>query len=179
MNYTTCIKPTFIRPKSVSEPKTSHLRQKIAFIDHAAILDTNCIEIIIIQPERDGIEQITEVLADRENVASLQIIGSTNMNNESLQLGMSLLNIYTLEAYIDNLQQWQNSLSKTPEILLYGCFVEIESIFQSFIQRLSIITKADIGAYVTFTDSIFGDDISSFNSLLVAWNSKMGANNYY
>ena len=71
-------------------------RQSITFIDQTAIADHRFIssfssdtELIVIQSDRDGIEQITETLADREHIASLKIIGSSNMSDTNLQLGIS------------------------------------------------------------------------------------------
>lgn len=177
MKYATCVESRYFPERKASNP-----RHQIAFIDQAAIVGQDYtrslspeVELIVIQSERDGIEQITEILADKENIASLQIIGSANIYDANLQLGISQLNVHTLEAYIDDLQQWQNSLSKSSEIMIYGCLVEVESNFQIFIQRLSNITKTDIGAYVTFDDSVAVNDTNDLfdcNSLMVAWHSR-------
>lgn len=151
----------------------------IAFVDSEAVKNQKSIlnsssatEIIIIDPTRDGIEQITEILAERRNIESLQIVASLTGNEGSLKIGSTQLNIHTLETYIDDLQQWNNALSATPEILIYDCLVLVESIFQNFIQQLSQITGADIGAFVTLSDSIaVNNQESDRYSLMVAWRS--------
>ena len=151
----------------------------IAFVDLAVVENLDFIaninsgtELIFIDPIRDGIKQITAILASRNNIKSLQIISSAKDNKGSLTIGSTQLNIHNLETYIDDLQQWQNALAANPEILIYGCLVLVESLFQNFIYQLAKITKADIGAFVTFPDSITANnhDIDRY-SLMVAWRS--------
>ncbi|MEM9506710.1 MAG: DUF4347 domain-containing protein [Cyanobacteria bacterium P01_E01_bin.35] len=128
-------------------------------------------EIFLIDSDRDGIEQITEVLGDRCHVQSIQLIGFENGNDASLQLGLSQLNIYTLEAYLNDLSQWRTALSARSVIVLYGCLVLVESIFYNFLQQLAGITGSDIGAFVSTTDSHLAQNVSNYdaNSLMMAW----------
>lgn len=160
----------------------NHLQKQkmITFIDAEVMENTkNSVsgivqgtELIIIDSTRDGIEQITEILAARQNIKSLQIIASVTGKEGSLKIGSTQLNIDTLEAYVNDLQQWRNALSTTSEILIYGCLVVVESIFQNFIYQLAMITGADIGAFVTFPDSLTakGEESDRY-SLMVAWRS--------
>ncbi|MDJ0633034.1 MAG: DUF4347 domain-containing protein [Xenococcaceae cyanobacterium MO_188.B29] len=154
-------------------------RRSIAFVDAEVVKNQNFIanlnletELILIDSNRDGIKQITEILAERRNINSLQIITTAQGNEGSINLGLTQLNIHTIEAYIDDLQQWKNALSATPEIMLYGCLVLVESIFQNFIHQLAKITEADIGAFVTFPDNVMANnqEIDPY-SLMVAWRS--------
>ncbi len=129
-------------------------------------------ELVVIDSTRDGIEQITEILAKRRNIKSLQILASVKGNEGSLKIGLTQLNIHTLEAYVNDLQQWKNALSDASEILIYGCLVVVESIFQNFIYQLAKITGADIGAFVTFPDGLTANKKESdCYSLMVAWRS--------
>ena len=117
-------------------------------------------EIVIIDPERDGIEQITEVLATKRNVPRLQIIGSDNDNEASLQLGLAQLNIYTLEVYLEDLLQWREALSANSDIIISGLQVTIESLIRNFTQRLANITDADVAVF----SSCFDNTVTRENS---------------
>lgn len=151
----------------------------IAFVDAEVINNRNSLanlnpdaELIVIDSSRDGIKQITKILGKRQNIKTLQIIAAINSNENSLKLGLTQLNVHNLQVYLDDLQQWKNALSSQSEILIYGCLVAVESIFQNFIHQLGRITGADIGAFVTFPDSMTANNHESDRySLMVAWRS--------
>lgn len=124
-------------------------------------------EIVFISQERDGIEQITEVLKARSNIQRIQIVGSANGRVANLQLGLAQLNTYTLDAYTKDLFEWRKALSANSEIILCGAGIISELMFHSFIKQLSKITGANIGAFVSFADTAF--DYSDTDSLMVAW----------
>ena len=126
-------------------------------------------EIVFIDLERDGIEQITDILKARSNIQRIQIIGSANGQAANLQLGLAQLNIYTLDAYTKDLFQWRKALSANSEIILCGVGVISELMFHSFIQQLGKITGANIGAFVSFADTAL--NYPDTDSLMVAWQS--------
>jgi Domain of unknown function (DUF4347)/FG-GAP-like repeat/RTX calcium-binding nonapeptide repeat (4 copies)/Calx-beta domain len=78
-------------------------------------------EVVILDGNRDAIEQITEVLGDRTNIDSIHIISHGAPG--SLQLGNGNLSADNLAAYSDRLQQWRSAFSQDAEILIYGCNV--------------------------------------------------------
>ena len=147
--------------------------RSLAFVDarvslcQAAVisLEPNT-EIVFIDLERDGIEQITETLAGKHNIQRIQIIGSPNGNAANLQLGLAQLNAHTLDAYVGDLFQWREALSPSAEIILCGAGIISELMFYGFMNRLGKITGADIGAFVSFGDCT---DRLHEDSLLVAW----------
>ena len=148
----------------------------IAFIDarvnlcQAAVIELEPnTEIIFIDLERDGIEQITEILATKRDIKRLQIIGSPNGDGANLQLGLAQLNTYTLDAYTKDLFQWREALSAGSEIILCGGGAISERMFHSFTQQLGKITGANIGAFVSFADTAL--NYPGCDSLMVAWQS--------
>jgi len=154
-----------------SQPKHS-----IAFIDArvslcqaAAIELEPQTEIIFIDLERDGIEQITETLSSKRNIQRLQIIGSPNGNGANLQLGLAQLNSHTLDAYTTDLFQWREALSASSEIILCGAGAISERMFHNYVQQLGKITGANIGAFVSFADTAL--NYPDCDSLMVAWQS--------
>lgn len=149
----------------------------ITFIDSKVIQELNYVansisgsRSIVIDREGDGIEQITEVLQEHNNIQSIQIIASLNNNGDSIKLGLTELNIHTLEHYKDDLRQWKNALADAAEILIFSGLVLSESLFQNFISQLARITSADIGAFVTIpSHSQENKAENDLYSLIVAW----------
>jgi hypothetical protein len=101
-------------------------------------------EVVVLHPQQDGVAQIGNFLTNRSNIAALHIISHGSPG--CLYLGSVLLNTDNLESYSQTLGQWCNALSGKAEILLYGCEVAAGEIGESFVQRLSEITGADIAA---------------------------------
>ena len=100
---------------------------QIAFID-ANIPDSKNliggisadIKVVVIDPTRDGIEQITTALAGGK-YSAIHII--SHGSEGSLHLPSATLNQNTLDTYSSQIQQWRNALTEDADILLYGCNV--------------------------------------------------------
>ncbi|MFS0514382.1 DUF4347 domain-containing protein [Nostoc sp. UIC 10607] len=129
--------------------------QNIIFIDRAVIDYESLIagvkpdtSIVILDSNKDGVEQITEALQGRE-YESVQII--SHGSSGTLQLGETQLNANNLDYYSNQLQQWKNYLTDDADILLYGC--NVASFDQTFVQQLSQITGADVAASDDITGS--------------------------
>jgi hypothetical protein len=125
--------------------------KNIAFIDRTIQNYENLVaginphtEIVILDPTRDGVEQITEILTLRTEISSAHII--THGAQASLQLGTTQLSLENLEQYRTSLEQWKNALTPDADILLYGCNVAAGENGTAFVQYLSQLTDADIAA---------------------------------
>ncbi|MBD1927824.1 DUF4347 domain-containing protein [Trichocoleus sp. FACHB-90] len=114
-------------------------------------------EVVILDSARDGVAQITQVLAGRSNIASIHIV--SHGSEGSLQLGSTQINSNNLEAYTNSLQQWANALTPDADILLYGCNVAGGETGAAFVQQLSQLTGADVAASndVTGSAALGGD----------------------
>jgi Domain of unknown function (DUF4347)/Domain of unknown function (DUF4082) len=106
---------------------------------------------VILDPTRDGIAQITEVLSHYDGLTGVEIIshGST----AALQLGNSFLSQTSLQQYAPALQQWSSSLTSNADILLYGCNIASDEFGQAFVNNLSALTGVDIAASTNLTGS--------------------------
>ena len=141
--------------------KRGRLKGQIAFIDPSLeaweTLATGVrkgIEVIILDPVRDAIEQITATLQERSGVEAVHIIchGSPG----TLHLGKTTLDAENLESYAALLQDWsndsiqnpriQNPKSKIQNLLLYGCQVAAGEIGRAFLEKLHQLTGANIAA---------------------------------
>lgn len=100
---------------------------------------------ITLESDRDGIKQITEVLAQRSNINAIHIISHGSPG--CLYLGNYQLSLDTINNYIWDLQQWQG------DIFLYGCNVAAGDAGAEFLQRLQKITNANIAASANLTGS--------------------------
>jgi Ca2+-binding RTX toxin-like protein len=78
-------------------------------------------EVVVLDADRDAIEQITEVLAWRANIDSIHIISHGSPG--SLQIGKTRFSLDNLSAYSQQLQQWRSAFTDSADILIYGCNV--------------------------------------------------------
>ncbi|MEG4842745.1 DUF4347 domain-containing protein, partial [Microcoleus sp. B9-D4] len=101
-------------------------------------------EIIVLDQTLDGVEQITEILAKRSLIASLQIVA--HGNEASVQLGSTVLKDENLPKYDRHLQQWRNALSEKADILLLACKVGAGKSGIAFVRKLRELTGANIAA---------------------------------
>ncbi|HEY9850582.1 MAG TPA: Calx-beta domain-containing protein [Leptolyngbyaceae cyanobacterium] len=142
--------------------KTLHQSAQIAFIDSNVsdreTLINNIfsdIQVVILDANRDGVEQITEVLSGG-NYSAIHIISHGSSNN--LQLGIAQLNSENLTtSYEASIAKWRDSLTPNADILLYGCKVVENN--QSLIEKIARLTGADVAASDDFTgNSALGGD---------------------
>ncbi len=97
--------------------------------------------VLVLDPTKDGIAQISGYLAKRQDIRSLHIVSHGAPGR--LFIGSSTLDISSLEEYSEQLQSWSNSIQ---EILLYGCQVAQGSVGSNFVTQLSRLTGATIAA---------------------------------
>ena len=108
-------------------------------------------EVFILDSQRDGVEQITRILANCSDLESLQII--SHGREAAVQLGSIALSSDNIETYSHLLQQWGKALSERGAILLCGCSVAAGESGAAFVRRLKAITGADIAASDNLTGS--------------------------
>ncbi|HEY9692375.1 MAG TPA: DUF4347 domain-containing protein [Oculatellaceae cyanobacterium] len=104
------------------------------------------IEAVVLSPDRDGVEQITEILQKRQNINTIHIV--SHGSPACVYLGNIPLNLNTLNKYIPQLQSWTGGT-----ILIYGCNVAAGDAGEEFIAKLQQITGAKIAASATRTGS--------------------------
>ncbi|BAY24976.1 hypothetical protein NIES2100_47750 [Calothrix sp. NIES-2100] len=100
------------------------------------------LQVVILDPTRDGITQITESLA----VGKFKSVHIVSHGSEgSLQLGTIQLSAENLEFYGQQLHQWANALTDNADILLYGCDVANKG-GTKFVYQISRLTGANVAA---------------------------------
>ncbi|MFL6716339.1 MAG: DUF4347 domain-containing protein, partial [Burkholderiaceae bacterium] len=142
-----------------SAPDTAAMRHELLFVgagveDSETLLnglasDDRDIEVIVLDPERDSIAQITEALAARSDLSAIHILshGSEGM----LQLGATALDSAELASRAGEIGQWGEALQSDADILLYGCDVAAGSTGAAFVRQLAALTGADVAASTNLT----------------------------
>ncbi|MCT7956022.1 DUF4347 domain-containing protein [Laspinema palackyanum] len=101
-------------------------------------------EIHILDPDLEGIAQISAILSNSHGIEALHII--SHGAEGTLHLGNSTLDSSNLDSYGAQLQQWQQALSPNADLLLYGCDIAATEIGKTFIAQLAHLTGVDVAA---------------------------------
>ncbi|MBD1822859.1 DUF4347 domain-containing protein [Cyanobacteria bacterium FACHB-DQ100] len=160
--------PTTSTPNSVA-PYTNW-DQELFFVDSTVedaaslLAGISSNQIIYLNAAQDGVEQITEALAQRQGISAIHII--SHGDSGSLRLGNADLSGETLDRYRDSLQAWKTSLTDDADILIYGCDVAAGEQGQAVITQISQLTGADVAASddLTGTAALGGDWILEFGA---------------
>lgn len=108
---------------------------------------------IILNPNRGGIAQITEVLAHYCNIRSLHILSHGFPG--VLCLGSSLIDGDRLDDYAQQLQSWSDSFAPQASLFLYGCSVAQGAQGTAFVEKLAMLTHTTIAASTTPVGSAY------------------------
>lgn len=106
--------------------------------------------VVLIASNQDGIQVITDTLAAAQNVASVQIISHGTPGE--LVLGNRTVDSTALLGQLNReINSWQEALAPQADILLLGCDVAQGASGQLFVNTLSQITGAAVGASTNLT----------------------------
>ncbi|QIZ72473.1 DUF4347 domain-containing protein [Oxynema aestuarii AP17] len=130
----------------VIDPAVENYQDLLAGIDPEA-------RAVVLDSERDGIAQISEILVRESEVSALHIVAHGEVGR--VRLGNSELTHATLENYGAQLQQWADALSDRADLLFYGCNLAAGETGSAFLQELAKLTGADIAASDDVTGSLF------------------------
>jgi hypothetical protein len=125
--------------------------QTLVFLDASLV---NClplnpihpgVEVVLLDGNRDGVEQMTAVLLRYSSMRRVQIICSATPG--TMQIGATQLNQFTLDRYRTQFQTWRQILLPNASILLWGD-VAMGTNGMALMGRLSQLT----GAIVAVSD---------------------------
>jgi large repetitive protein len=141
----------------------SEERVEVIFIDSVAAelgnhLQWHPAEVYVLDANRDGVEQMAEILNGRTGIDAVHIISHGTPGQ--LQLGNAVLNGTTLAGeHADELAVIRAALSEEADLLLYGCEVSSTPEGESFVAALANATGADVLASDdnTGTEMLGGD----------------------
>ncbi|MCX7163279.1 MAG: DUF4347 domain-containing protein [Rhodocyclales bacterium] len=138
-------------PAAVGAPAAGGVGGEILFID-AAVQDYSTIvaavrpgvQVVVLDPTRDGLQQISEALNGRIGVDAIYIVSHGSAGD--IRLAASDLNAGVLQSRAAELSAWQTSLSAGADILVYGCDVAAGEAGSALITSLARLTAADVAA---------------------------------
>ena len=116
------------------------------------------IEVVVLDRDQDGIQQISDALQDRDDLDAIHII--SHGSDGSVQLGNNSLSSETLEDNNLKIALWANSFAETGDILIYGCNLAESEVGRSLISELSSLTLTDVAA---------SDDLTGHENLGGDW----------
>jgi hypothetical protein len=103
------------------------------------------LRVVLLDAEQDGIDTISRNLTEQpREVAAVHLISHGDPGH--LQLGASLLDLNSIEARQEQLRSWALSLGSDADLLIYGCDVAATPDGQALIERLALLTGADVAA---------------------------------
>jgi len=101
-------------------------------------------EVVVLERDKDGIEQISSLLQQYQDVDAVHIISHGNDGN--IQLGNTSLNADTLQQNSASIALWANAFTDSGDILIYGCDLAASEIGQNLINELGALTLTDVAA---------------------------------
>ena len=152
------------------EQKPAETRRELVFVnenvdDYEQLIadlqgnnDNRIIEVVAIESDRNGIEQVSEILSERSDLAAVHII--SHGSDGAVKLGNTWLDADNIDDYSDRLNAWSDSLDRNADILIYGCSLAESETGENFVNQLSKLTGADVAA---------SDDKTGHTSLSGDW----------
>ncbi|NND96300.1 MAG: DUF4347 domain-containing protein, partial [Pirellulaceae bacterium] len=139
---------------STIETVTQQPASEIVIIDSAVsdvqqLLDDLAVsgrqaDVFVLDADRDGIDQISEILDARTGVDSVHIV--SHAEDGAVKLGNTWLGESNLAGYSGQIASWQTALTTDADILLYGCDLASNDSGQTLIESISVLTGADVAA---------------------------------
>ncbi|KAB8041692.1 Ig-like domain-containing protein, partial [Janthinobacterium aquaticum] len=102
------------------------------------------VEVIMLDRNSDGVQQIADALKGRHGLDSIQILSEGN--NGRILLGSATLADSNIDTYRAALAGWGGALRAGGDILLFGCNVANTATGDHFVNRLAELTGADVAA---------------------------------
>ena len=101
-------------------------------------------EVVVLDRNKDGIEQISALLQQYQNIDAVHIISHGNDGN--IQLGDTSLNANTLQQNSASIALWAKAFTDSGDILIYGCDLAASEVGQNLIDELGALTLTDVAA---------------------------------
>ncbi|MEM6689206.1 MAG: DUF4347 domain-containing protein [Planctomycetota bacterium] len=156
--------PTEVGTEGLSKGKSSDVSEArdtsagIVFVDVnvddlAGLLDgiDPQFEIVLLDPDRSGIDQITETLAIRRDVQSVHLIA--HGRSGEIALGDQRVNRQILFENQQQIRSWSKALSQDADVLIYGCDTAAGQQGKRFLKTLADLTGADVAGSTDKTGS--------------------------
>jgi fimbrial isopeptide formation D2 family protein/uncharacterized repeat protein (TIGR01451 family) len=102
------------------------------------------IEVMLLDPQLDGVEQVSAILAQYDELDALHLV--THGDDAAFSLGNTWVTAENLDAYAGQIAQWGDALSGDGDILLYGCDLAESAEGRELVDSLAALTNSDVAA---------------------------------
>ncbi|BFM07277.1 hypothetical protein R50071_24810 [Halioxenophilus aromaticivorans] len=109
------------------------------------------IEVVVLDNNRDGLSQLTDTLANYQNLDAVHLI--SHGDDGQILLGNSYINEASLISNFSQVSQWADAFSTDGEFLIYGCNLASTAAGQGMVDTLAALTDTDVAA----SDDITGN----------------------
>jgi VCBS repeat-containing protein len=130
------------------DPRVEDYQQ---LIDGLADDSSRSFEVVVLDADRDGIEQISGVLASKEGIDAVHII--SHGSQAGMQIGGAWLTAENLSSYATEISGWSDSLDADADLLLYGCDLAASADGLTLLEGLAGLSGADVAASDDLTGS--------------------------
>jgi len=107
-------------------------------------LQGQSVSVHVIGSEQDGLDQLTDILDDYQNLAAVHLLSHGKAGQ--LRLGSSNVTTQELQRRQAQVKAWGESLTDQGDIYLYGCDVAHGESGIEFVDVLASLTAADVAA---------------------------------
>ena len=155
----------------------SNLRLELVFVDagvgdvQTLIQDfaagddpTRLVEFVLLDAQRDGIEQISQTLSQHSGVDAVHLV--SHGDGEGIQLGNTYLDMTSATGRAGEIASWGNSLDVDADILIYGCDLASTAEGQTLIDSIGALCDCDVAASddVTGHEDLGGDWVLEYTA---------------
>ena len=110
------------------------------------------LEVVLLQSDMDGIEQITHTLEQHDQLSAVHIL--SHGTDSAIKLGNTWLDADRINAYAGMISGWSDALSSDADILFYSCGLASSPEGQSVLEAIHVLTGADVAASVDATGHV-------------------------
>jgi VCBS repeat-containing protein len=107
------------------------------------------IEVVVLEANKDGIAQITDILAQRQDLAAVHLI--SHGADGQVQLGSNVLDFDRPLKNSAHIKSWGKAFAAQGDLLIYGCDVAQHADGKALVEALARLTGADVAASENLT----------------------------
>jgi len=126
--------------------------------------DSREIDVFVLDSERDGISQISDVIAEYQDLDAVHIV--SHGTDRAVKLGSTWLYGNNLDAHEAEISGWKDSLADGADLLFYGCDLAAGDEGRVLLATFGSLTGADVAASINDTGHsvYFGDWVLEYGS---------------
>ncbi|MDJ0785080.1 MAG: DUF4347 domain-containing protein, partial [Desulfosarcinaceae bacterium] len=113
--------------------------------------DTRNMDVILLNADGDGIDQVSQALASRQDLAAIHFL--THGDAEGIALGSTRLNGESVQAHAADIAGWKAALAPQGDILFYGCELASGEEGRTLLTKIGALSDADVAASDDLTGS--------------------------